>query len=88
MLDSTNGTGRGGRIFVEKKCRCKLTAIPHVDIINDGYTEYRAGGGMHVSLSPTDLHNTAVAAGPDFRRGFILAAAIGQRWILFPRCSG
>jgi len=24
---------------------------------------------MHVTLSPTDLHNKAVAAGPDFRRG-------------------
>lgn len=41
----------------------------HVDIFNDGYTDYQSGGGMHVSLSPTDLHNTAVAAGPDFRRG-------------------
>lgn len=42
---------------------------PHVEIINDGYAEYHPGGGMHVSLSPTDLHNTAVAAGPDFKRG-------------------
>ena len=24
---------------------------------------------MHVTLCPTDLHNTAVACGPDFRRG-------------------
>ena len=24
---------------------------------------------MHVTLSPTDLHNLAVAAGPDIRRG-------------------
>ena len=38
-------------------------------MINDGYKEYQPGCGMHVTLSPTDLHNTAVAAGPDFRRG-------------------
>jgi len=43
----------------------------HVEVFNDGYTEYKAGGGMHVTLSPTDLHNTAVAVGPDFRRGVI-----------------
>jgi len=43
---------------------------PHVEVVNDGYSAYHAGGGMHVTLSPTDLHNTAVAAGPDFRRGF------------------
>ena len=42
---------------------------PHGEVFNDGYTEYQSGGGMHVTLSPTDLHNTAVAAGPDFRRG-------------------
>ena len=39
------------------------------DVTNDGYAEYHAGGGMHVTLSPTDLHNLAIAAGPDFRRG-------------------
>jgi arylsulfatase A-like enzyme len=38
-------------------------------ITNDGYAEYHAGGGMHVTLSPTDLHNLAIAVGPDFRRG-------------------
>lgn len=27
------------------------------------------GQGMHVSLSPFDLHNTFIAAGPDFRAG-------------------
>jgi arylsulfatase A-like enzyme len=27
--------------------------------------------GGHASLSPFDLHNTLVAAGPDFRRGFV-----------------
>lgn len=41
-----------------------------VEMVNDGYQEYQAGGGMHVTLSPTDLHNLAVAAGPDFKRGF------------------
>ncbi|HEV2693385.1 MAG TPA: alkaline phosphatase family protein [Verrucomicrobiae bacterium] len=42
----------------------------HVEVVNDGYAAYHAGGGMHVTLSPTDLHNTAVASGPDFRHGF------------------
>jgi len=42
---------------------------PHIEVRNDGYHEYNAGCGMHVTLSPTDLHNTCVAAGPDFRRG-------------------
>jgi len=39
------------------------------EVNNDGYSAYHAGGGMHVTLSPTDLHNLAVGAGPDFRRG-------------------
>jgi arylsulfatase A-like enzyme len=42
---------------------------PRVEIFNDGYKEYQSGGGMHVTLSPTDLHSMAIAAGPDFRRG-------------------
>jgi arylsulfatase A-like enzyme len=44
---------------------------PLVEVLNDGYHEYTAGCGMHVTLSPTDLHNTCVAAGPDFRRGVV-----------------
>ena len=44
---------------------------PLVEMVSDGYTAYAIGGGMHVTLSPTDLHNTAVAAGPDFRRGVV-----------------
>ena len=42
---------------------------PLVEVYNDGYQEYTPGCGMHVTLSPTDLHNTCVAAGPDFREG-------------------
>jgi hypothetical protein len=44
---------------------------PRIEVFNDGYKEYSAGGGMHVTLSPTDLHNTCVAAGPDFRAGVV-----------------
>lgn len=44
---------------------------PTAEIRNDGYSEYAVGGGMHVTLSPTDLHNTAVFCGPDFRRGVV-----------------
>ena len=29
------------------------------------------GQGAHVSLSPFDMHNTLIAAGPDFRRGMV-----------------
>jgi arylsulfatase A-like enzyme len=44
---------------------------PLVEVFNDGYHEYSEGCGMHVTLSPTDLHNTCVAAGPDFRAGVV-----------------
>ncbi|MBI2949946.1 MAG: alkaline phosphatase family protein [Verrucomicrobia bacterium] len=30
-----------------------------------------AGQGMHVTLSPFDMHNTLIATGPDFRRGIV-----------------
>lgn len=30
-----------------------------------------AGQGMHVTLSPFDMHNTLIANGPDFRRGML-----------------
>ena len=32
---------------------------------------YGAGQGMHCSLSPFDMHNTLIAAGPDFRTGVV-----------------
>jgi arylsulfatase A-like enzyme len=47
-------------------------------IFNDGYDEYDAGCGMHVTLCPTDLHNIAVAAGPDFRHGLETAVPSGN----------
>jgi arylsulfatase A-like enzyme len=33
------------------------------------YGQYDPGCGMHGSLSPFDMHNTCIAAGPDFRKG-------------------
>ena len=33
------------------------------------YGQYGPGCGMHGSLSPFDMHNTCIAAGPDFRQG-------------------
>jgi arylsulfatase A-like enzyme len=33
------------------------------------YGQYGPGCGMHGSLSPFDMHNTCIAAGPDFRKG-------------------
>lgn len=60
----------------------KMTAAqdghPRNEITNDGYAEYNAGGGMHVTLSPTDLHNMAVAVGPDFQRGKISTLPSGN----------
>jgi arylsulfatase A-like enzyme len=44
---------------------------PLVEVYNDGYHGYTPGCGMHVTLSPTDLHNTCVATGPDFRPGVV-----------------
>lgn len=35
------------------------------------YGEYGPGQGIHASLSRFDLHNTCIAAGPDFREGFV-----------------
>jgi len=37
-------------------------------VFYDG-ADRKAGEGMHVTLSPFDMHNTLIASGPDFRRG-------------------
>jgi arylsulfatase A-like enzyme len=39
------------------------------DMIYSDTKGYLAGGGMHATLSPTDMHNICFAAGPDFARG-------------------
>ncbi len=36
------------------------------------------GQGMHVTLSPYDMHNTLIAAGPDFRPGLVSSVATGN----------
>jgi arylsulfatase A-like enzyme len=41
-------------------------------------SSYTPGQGSHVSLSPFDMHNTLVAAGPDFRRGMANALPSGN----------
>jgi arylsulfatase A-like enzyme len=38
-------------------------------LIYSDYGDYGPGGGMHGTLSPFDMHNTCIAAGPDFRKG-------------------
>lgn len=38
-------------------------------IVTDG-SNYKPGQGAHVTLCPYDMHNTLIAAGPDFRAGF------------------
>jgi arylsulfatase A-like enzyme len=39
-------------------------------VFYDG-SDRKAGEGMHVTLSRFDMHNTLIAAGPDFRRGVV-----------------
>ena len=39
-------------------------------VFYDG-SERKAGEGMHVTFSRFDMHNTLIAAGPDFRRGVL-----------------
>jgi len=33
--------------------------------------KYQAGQGHHGSLGPSDMHNTLIASGPDFKRGYV-----------------
>jgi arylsulfatase A-like enzyme len=40
-------------------------------IFADRGSNHTVGQGMHGSLSPYDMHNTLIAAGPDFRAGYI-----------------
>jgi len=37
----------------------------------DADIQRRAGGGTHATLSAYDMHNTLIAAGPDFRKGWV-----------------
>ena len=39
-----------------------------VGLINSDWNR-KVGKGTHATLSPSDIHNTLIAAGPDFRRG-------------------
>ena len=39
-------------------------------LLDTDMTPYSRGKGMHGSLSRFDMHNTCIAAGPDFRKGF------------------
>jgi arylsulfatase A-like enzyme len=38
-------------------------------LVGSDYYEYGPPQGMHGTLSPFDMHNTCIAAGPDFRKG-------------------
>src|ERR1019366_433134 len=38
-------------------------------LVYSDYSQYGPGCGMHGSLSPFDMHNMCIAAGPDFRKG-------------------
>lgn len=41
------------------------------DVPGTEYESAQGNRGMHGSFSPRDVHNTLVAVGPDFRRGFL-----------------
>jgi arylsulfatase A-like enzyme len=47
---------------------------PGLVIAPDGLS----GRGTHASLSPFDLHNTLIAAGPDFKKGFVSEVPSGN----------
>jgi arylsulfatase A-like enzyme len=38
-------------------------------LVGSDYHEYAPPQGMHGTLSPFDMHNTCISAGPDFRKG-------------------
>jgi predicted AlkP superfamily pyrophosphatase or phosphodiesterase len=44
---------------------------PNIEVYSDGYHGFTTRSGTHGTLSPSDLHNTCVAVGPDFRPGII-----------------
>ena len=46
------------------------TGVPGLEVSETGAGR-NPGQGTHACLSPTDLHNTLVAAGPDFRTGWV-----------------
>ena len=47
-------------------------------MITSDLSGYYPGQGLHVSLSPYDMHNTLIAAGPDFRQGVTNTVASGN----------
>jgi arylsulfatase A-like enzyme len=47
-------------------------------MLNCDRSGYGIGQGSHVSLSAFDMHNTLIAAGPDFRAGMISDLASGN----------
>ena len=52
------------------------TGVP--GMLNCDSSGYGIGQGSHVSLSAFDMHNTLIAAGPDFRAGMINDLASGN----------
>lgn len=46
-----------------------ITAANH-DVPGTEYESAQVNRGMHGSFSPRDVHNTLIAVGPDFRKGF------------------
>jgi predicted AlkP superfamily pyrophosphatase or phosphodiesterase len=47
-------------------------------VICDSVSGLKVGSGMHVSLSPYDMHNTLIAVGPSFKPGFVSQTPSGN----------
>jgi predicted AlkP superfamily pyrophosphatase or phosphodiesterase len=56
-------------IVVSLRWNSNLSTNGVPGMVLSDYGDYGPGGGMHGSLSPYDMHNTCVAAGPDFKKG-------------------
>ncbi len=49
-----------------------------VGLVNSDATSFNSGQGIHVSLSPFEMHATLIAAGPDFRSGIVSTLPTGN----------
>ena len=70
LHDVRIGSSFAPDIVVALRWRSDPSTNGAAGMIYSDYGQYGPGQGMHGSLSPHDLHNLCVAAGPDFREGF------------------
>lgn len=56
-------------IVVSMRWTADKNAVGTPGMITAEVSGFNVGQGLHVSLSPFDMHNTLIAAGPSFRKG-------------------